>query len=502
MLGVEWSFNTMPMRSIGTLLVTAFLTAMLLGPSAMEACGQAPQQDPSQPKPAAQSIPPIGPTDQDPNADDGSTPALQPDTRPLTGVQESTLGAPELLHSYFVPGLVYSNSVSSTALNQTTGSDWNSTSFIAGNVTLVKEWRHSDLSVNYTGGGFFSTADTNASGNGSSDGYFHQFGLTQAFKWARWELLLLDEFSYLPEAAFGFGAGTGLGEPGVGGGLASGLPGLQTGYQPSQSIFTSVGNRYTNSATAQIAYTINRRSSINVSGSFGILRFVESGSIGTNDSIFSAGYNFAVSKRNTLGVIYRFMEDRYPGNPQAVNDQVVQAAFGRKITGRLALQLFGGPNITNLRVPVGNVTQQVNFAGGATLTYALDSARDTLLVSYNHGTSNGSGVQIGSTLDQVEASLSHRFSRSWVGSFNFGYARNRSLGNPDVVQNSQSFDSYYIGGNLSHPLGRTAKLSLGYSAQIQDSNLPLCPAGTCDTNSTSHRIFGNVSWHSRPFVLR
>ena len=75
-----------------------------------------------------------------------------------------------LLHSYFVPGLVYSNSVSSTALNQTTGSDWNSTSFIAGNVTLVKEWRHSDLSVNYTGGGFFSTAGNDGSGNGSGNG--------------------------------------------------------------------------------------------------------------------------------------------------------------------------------------------------------------------------------------------------------------------------------------------------------------------------------------------
>src|SRR5580704_19005859 len=382
----------MPMRSIATLLGTVLLSVMLLGPGAMKASGQDQPQNPSQPKPAAQCVPPIGPAD---STDDDSTPTLQPDTRPLTGVQETTLGAPELLHSYWVPGIQYSNSVSSTALNQTTGSGWNDTSFIAGNLTLVKEWRHSQLSLDYTGGVFFSTAGNDGTGNGSGDGYFHQFAFAQAFKWARWEFLALDQFSYLPEAAFGFGAGTGLGEPGVGGGLASGLPGLQTGYQPSQSIFTSVGNRYTNSATAQIAYTINRRSSINVSGSFGILRFVESGSIGTNDSIFSAGYNFAVSKRNTLGVIYRFMEDRYPGNPQAVNDQVVQAAFGRKITGRLALRLFGGPNITNLRVPVGNVTQQVNFAGGATLTYALDSARDTLLVSYNHGTSNGSGVQIG-----------------------------------------------------------------------------------------------------------
>jgi hypothetical protein len=496
----------MPMKSIGTLLLTIFLTAVLLGPSAIQVCGQDPQQEPpqdsSQPKPAAHSIPSIG-SDQDPNADE--PPPLQPDTRPLTGVQESTLGSPELLHSYIVPGLVYSNSVSSTPLNQASGgTDWNSTSFIAGSLSLVKEWRHSQLSLDYTGGGFFSTAGANDNGsdNGSGDGSFHQLQFGQLFKWSRWELLTIDQFSYLPEAAFGFGAGTGLGEPGVGGSLGGSLPGLQSGYQPNQSIFSATGARYSNTTTEQLAYKMSRRSSINMAGSFGILRFVESGNIGTNDLILNAGYNYILSKRNTIGILYRFMAIRYPGNPQAVNDQVVQAAFGRKITGRLALQLFGGPNITNLRVPIGTVTQQINVAGGATLTYGLGSNRDTISVSYNHGTSNGGGVQIGSTLDQVEANLSHRLSRAWAGSLNFGYSRNRSLGNSDIAQNSQAFDSYYVGGDLSRPLGRTAKLSFGYAAQIQASNQPLCSTGTCDTNYTSHRIFGMVSWHARPFVLR
>jgi hypothetical protein len=484
------------MRSIGTLLLTALLTAVFLGPSAMEVRGQDQPQNPSQPKPAAQSYPPIGSTDS--TADDGSTPPLQPDTRPLTGVQESTLGSPELLHSYLVPGLVYSNSVSSTAINQPFGSDWNSTSFIAGNVSLIKASRHSQLSLNYTGGGFLSTATTDGGGNG----YFHQLGITQAFKWARWELVFLDQFSYLPEAAFGFGAGTGLVEPGVGGSLSTGLPGLQSGYQPNQSIFTAVGPRYSNSVTSQLSYTISRRSSINVAGSFGILRFVQEGNIGSNALILNAGYNFNLSKRNTIGLLYRFMADRYPGNPQAVNDQVVQAAYGRKVTGRVALQVFGGPDIINLRIPVGSVTQQVRFAGGATVTYALGSDRDTISVSYNHGVSNGAGVQIGSTIDLVESRFSHHFSRAWLGNINFGYSRNHSLGNLDVVQNSQAFDSYYVGGSLSRPLGRSSQLSLGYSAQIQVSDQAPCSSGTCDTNYTSHRIFGTVSWHARPFVIR
>jgi hypothetical protein len=490
----------MLMRSLRKYLRTAFVAAWLLSLGAAMACAQDQQdqqEDTSKPKPAARAYPPMDSPDQDPNADQNSTPSLEPDTRPLTGVQESTLGSPEFLHSYWVPGIEYSNSVSSTALNQPTASGWNSTSFIAGNVSLVQAWTHSQLVVNYTGGGSFSTDSSEGSG------YFHQFALIQVFKWRGWQLALIDQFSYLPEAAFGFGGATGIAGPGIGGSLGAGLPGLQSNYQPSQSIFTSVGPRYTNSITAQATYLISRRSSINVAGSYGILRFVEAGSIGTDDTIFNVGYNYSLSKKDTIGVLYRFTADRYPGNPQALNDHTVEAVYGRKMTGRLALRVFGGPDITTFRVPVGSATQQVGFAGGAALNYAVGSNnRNNLSLSYNHGISNGSGVQIGASTDYLESGLTHRFSQYWTGSFNFGYARNSALGNSVAGQNSQAFNSYNIGGDLSRPFGRSSKLSLGYSAQIQNSNQAVCASGKCDTSYTAHRIFAAFSWHARPFVLR
>lgn len=488
------------MRRLGKYLRTAFVALGLLSLGAAMACGQDQQdqqEDTSKPKPAARAYPPIGSPDQDPNADQDSTPSLQPDTRPLTGVQESTLGSPEVLHSYWVPGFVYSNALSSTALNQPTTSGWNSTSFIAGTMSLVQAWRHSQLFVNYTGGGFFSTDSSEGSG------YFHQFALTQAFKWRRWQLALIDQFSYLPEAAFGFGGATGIAGPGIGGSLAPGLPGLQSNYQPNQSIFTSVGTRYTNSFTSQATYLISPRSSINVAGSYGILRFLEAGSIGTDDTIFNVGYNYSLSKKDTIGVLYRFTADRFPGNPQALNDHVVQAAYGRKITGRLALQMFGGPDITTFRVPVGSATQQVGIAGGATLNYAVGSNdRNNLALTYNHGVSNGSGVQIGSTTNLLGSVLTHRFSRHWSGTLNFGYARNSALGSSAAGQNSQAFNSYNIGGDLRRPIGRSSILSLGYTAQIQTSTQAVCASGKCDTNFVAHRIFFALSWHARPFVLR
>ena len=455
------------------------------------------QQDSSRPKPAARAYPTVSSPDQDPNADQDSTPSLQPDTLPLTGVQEPTLGVPEIGHSYWVPGVEYSNSVSSTALNQTTASGWNSTSFIAGTVSLIQAWRHSQLSVNYSGGDFFSTD------SGQGNGYFHQFASTQAFKWRRWQVALIDQFSYLPEAAFGFGALTGIAAPGIGGSLGAVAPGLQSSYQPNQSIFTSLGTRYTNSFTAQTAYEISRRSSINVAGSYGFLRFLEAGSIGTDDVILSVGYNYSLSRNDTIGVLYRFTADRYPSNPQALNDHVVEAAFGRKITGRLALQVFGGPDITTFRVPIGSTSQPVGIARGATLSYAAGSNnRNNISLTYNHGVSSGSGVQTGSSTDLVELRLTHRFSQHWNGNFNFGYARNNDLGNLGASENSQAFNSYYVGGQVSRPIGRSSNLSLGYTAQIQTSTQVVCASGRCDTSFAAHRIFFALSWHARPFVLR
>ena len=97
------------------------------------------------------------------------------------------------------------------------------------------------------------------------------------------------------------------------------LPGLQTNYQPNQSILTSLGPRYSNSITTQIAYDTSPRSSVTLSGSYGILRFVQIGNIDTNDAIFSVGYSYTLSQQDSIGVLYRFNGYRYIGDPQAFN---------------------------------------------------------------------------------------------------------------------------------------------------------------------------------------
>ena len=51
---------------------------------------------------------------------------------------------------------------------------------------------------------------------GDGNSQFHQFGVFQTFNWRRVQLTFLDQFSYLPAAQFGFGAGTSAGVAGRG----------------------------------------------------------------------------------------------------------------------------------------------------------------------------------------------------------------------------------------------------------------------------------------------
>src|SRR5271165_2433828 len=138
--------------------------ALVLSLGARNGYAQEEPQAPTdtKPKPAARSypIPLVDSGDQDENGVQDTTSGLQPDITPLTGVQNPTLGAPEIRHSYWVPGFQYASTIQSGGYNQSNSSGWFVTNFLIGNISLLKAWRRSQLAVNYSGGGFFSTNST------------------------------------------------------------------------------------------------------------------------------------------------------------------------------------------------------------------------------------------------------------------------------------------------------------------------------------------------------
>ena len=442
-------------------------------------------QTEEKPKPAAKSYGPIGAEEENQNP---APDTLQPDGRPLTGFQQPTVGMNMERHSYWVPGVSYYNFINSNGQTQGGGSDWNSTSYLSGNVSLLENWSRSQLALNFSGGGYFSS--DSRSGNGG----LAQLGAVQTFNRERWQLTFLDQFAYLPESQFGFGAGTGLAAPGIGGTLGVGSTGLGGQYDPGQSIFTAVGPRYTNTFGTQMNYVLSPRTSVTFGGIVSILRFTESGNIESNNYIGSAGYNYQITREDTIGLQYHFSSFHYLGSAQAIGDHSIQAVYGKKITGRLALQLAGGPEITHYRIPLGGGgnTQHVSGSGTATLSYTF--ARGSVSLGYLHGLTSGSGVFVGATTDQLTVSGSRKLSRVWSGDAHVGFAHNRQATTAEGLA-SPSYNTVYAGGSAARPLGRNASFSLGYTAYRETSD----NAGS--VSFTTHQISVGLSWHSRPFVL-
>src|SRR5260370_10630428 len=95
-------------RHMRFLVGAASVAALLLSASLTSA-----QEDNSMPRPAAPEYPPLleGLGGQDSNGDLGATSNLNPDTLPFTGVQNPTLGTPGIRHSYWLPGLQYTDTV-------------------------------------------------------------------------------------------------------------------------------------------------------------------------------------------------------------------------------------------------------------------------------------------------------------------------------------------------------------------------------------------------------
>lgn len=456
---------------------------------------RAQEQNDEKPKPAARVLLPLPDLNGDQQDSDQDNQALEPDHGPVGGVQSATLGTPQLRHSYWVPGIQYGNTSQSNSFNNTgtqkTG--WTTTNYASGSLSLLEAWSRAQFGVNYTGGGFFSTDPT------QGNGQYHQLASAFELDEKRWQLLLMEQYYYLPQSAFGFGGSTGLSVPGISGALSVILPGLQQVFAPGQTIYTATGPRYSSDAAAQLTYAVSRRGSFTVAAVYGLLRFSNPGNTNNDIEILNGAYNYALTPKDYIGAIYRFTAFHFPGNPEALGDNVAQFMYARKVTGRLALTLAGGPDITNFRVPVGGIQRTISGSGIASLVYAFRVS--SVRLDYFHGVGSGAGIFSGSSTDQLTAGLNRTLGHFWNASANFGYARNKQLVTITSLS-SPSYNSYLAGATVTRQLSGSTTFSIGYQAQIQASNGIVCIPPACQTIETSHQIQMSFQWNAPAHVLR
>lgn len=432
---------------------------------------------------------------------------LRPDYTPLTSMLNAGLGFPEVKHSYWVPGISYGSSVASNLFGAPGNSGWYNTNYVTGDLSLLEAWNRSQLALNYSGGGSFSANSTE--GNGA----FQQLAFAQSILLNRWIFQIVDQFSQLPESAFGFGVGTMIGVPGVSGSLSPIVPTVGNAYSPNQTIFSSYGPRISNVTVAEATYQLTRRSSITASGSYGILHFTQPGNIDTNSVFGSLGYNYQLTKKDSIGFFYEVSTFHFPGSPEAYGTQTISGAYARKITGRLAFSLYGGPQFTSLRISTTGSSKLTNGYASAFLSYALHNGG--ISGHYVHGMSGGSGVLTGSVLDLAGGSLSRRLTRLWQGSINFGFAHNSTIGGSVtttvpgsttiVPAGNYSYDNWYAGAGIGRPIGHSVSLFISYSANFETHHPGCNPPNTtpaCASATTSGQFVNfNIRWHPRPFAF-
>src|SRR6202162_2458801 len=126
----------------------------------------------------------------------GEPTQLGPDNRPLTGIQDLSLGVPLDRHSYWQPHAEIDLVGDSEPPEGNLGG-WTAWSTVIGGVDAHRYSGNSQLTFDYLGGGVFST------GGGAGNGIIQDANLDAQFTFRRWTLTLIDELRYTPELAFG-----------------------------------------------------------------------------------------------------------------------------------------------------------------------------------------------------------------------------------------------------------------------------------------------------------
>jgi hypothetical protein len=480
MLHYNWCLTGLSVLALGVLA---------LGVPAASAQEQ--QQDQQQP-PQDQSAAPI-PAYHSPfasGADNGNAednPQGRPaDTHALAGAQNLSLGGFETNRSFWQPRFDLSATGDSNAGQNTTNGGWNTWTSFSGGVDVQQVSAGSEMTLGYTGGVMYSNEGA------MSNGFVQIFDFADRFFFHRATVTLIDHLSYLPEQAFGFG---GLGGVPLQGG---GATGLGTEFAPGQSILAGRGQSLTNSSVSELDMYLTPRSSLTLAGGYSVLHYFGSNQLNSVDVIGRVGYNYQLSSKNTIAVLYNFSAIRYNGINQSIDDHTAHVSYGRRITGRLAFQIAGGPEVTMYRMPIsGTATNstQVYWSLNTALQYEL--RRSDFRFGYSHGVTAGSGVLAGAVTDTVNGAATRKMSRTFTSGIAGGYSRNTGLA-IGTISSSQSYNYWFAGATLSHPWGRTLGLTLSYQMQYQNSNIPFCVGLTCGSSVLRHLISVGVGWHERP----
>jgi hypothetical protein len=459
--------------------------------------------------------PSTGTGPQNPTPSTQPSPAPVPVSEPAPATVEnypaSGLDSPSLglipSRSFLVLGAHVSESLDSNIGNNVANSALVGVTRALGSVMLQKMGSHSMTAFDYVGGVvYYPSQDPSIS-------QIHQFDGEQKLMWRSGQVTFRDQFSYLPQGSFGFGAygdsGSsvlGLGTIGFqGGALGTGLGGIFT-----LGDFGSLGqqSRIDNLAIVDLNQGLTKRSAITLAGGYGLIHFTDAaaGFINSNQITVQAGYDYQVTSKTQIALVYGFQQFQYPNIPgSSFITHVGTVMYNHRINGRMDLTLGAGPQIAiiNNSPLFGGSNQTLTVTANASLRYRFP--RTSLALSYNRYNTGGSGYFLGATSDIVRFSVSRPLSRVWTGTADIGYSHNDQLESglvaAPIPTSTTSFQYLYAGATAQRPLGHHFDLFFSFQFDDQLFNSTVCATAPCNVQSQQYIGSIGLSWHTRPIRL-
>jgi hypothetical protein len=449
---------------------------------------------------------------------------------PLSGLDQPSFEPGFGVRSYLAPKLELSEAVDSNGLGNFSKATVTESTRALGSLELQKLWKLHPLDVNYIGG-----VDWYNGANGRVY-QVHSLVATQRFLWRTGQFAVRDSFSYLPEGAFGFGSFGGAGAfgagslPGLGGGSGTGIF--------SNSSYGVIGTQVSNMAIADVTEYLSPRSSMVVTGGFGLTEFLNSPKtsfcpantscyFNSQEAIGQAAYNHQISRHDQIAFVYAYQQLHFPGTlAGSLNVNLWQLEYGHRISGKLDLLIGGGPELIHqsqpqeefLGVPTGLpcvtsnallqcVSVKSSFVTGSarvSLRYRI-SGRTNFSLTYLRFVSSGSGFFGGAKTDTGRFGVNHAMGRHWNLLLDTGYSHNAALlGVTSIAAGAAtSYNYWYFGGAAHRHLGRHLAVfgSYQYNAFAFGSGGCSASAAGCGASYGRNVLLIGLNWTPQPIRL-
>jgi hypothetical protein len=330
---------------------------------------------------------------------------------------------------------------------------------LTGDLAYLSNSKLYPFSAVFTGGHSWATS--------SEPSYsFANLGVSESVTMRRWNLLLSNNVDYLP------GTPT-SGLSGVAGVGDLGINPAPTAANTAQGALTGFASQISDTAIASLQRLFNGKTSLLASGSYSILRFVDSSSdnnagLNSDSDTESLAVTRRIDARNSSGASYAYSHFTYSGTSFGVSEpdfssQTASLQYSYQLTRKFFFSGNAGPQWTSIDSP-GSTTSLSLFAN---LSGNYTGRFTQMSLTYLRSSNSGFGVVGGAISDSISFSFNRTFDRVWLASSSVAYTQTENL--PSANTLPFTFNTTVIGGQVSRVISRCFSSYASYTLENQSS---------------------------------